>query len=359
MSHEIDMSNGRANIAFTGEKPWHGLGVELTASADFAQWRKAAGLDFTVALAKTKYQVITGDSTCPTVQDLLLPNARATYRTDTLAPLGVVGCHYKPVQPAEIVDFFADWAKKGDMQLEVAGSLHGGRKVWALARHAYEMSILGDLSRPYFLLTTDYTGEMSTVGSFMATRVVCNNTMQMALQQIKADGMDVKDKNPVTGNAQGYYQTGFSIPHVREFKAEEAKAHVAKLIEAAKQFELNGNKMATTGVNDEIAMRYFVGLVGVKAKDGKDLTRQSREKAEMLFNLYRSGPGAEMVSAKGTVWGLFNAVTRMVDHMAGERRPGGRLSSAWYGAGKELKASAMSEAVHLASASDDFARLIN
>lgn len=358
MSHDIDMSNGRANVAYTGDVPWHGLGVNLGQNTDVDAWRAAAGLDFVVKLAEMDFKVIAGDDVCPTVIRRPLPFSRASYRTDTMQPLGLVSKRYKIVQPREVTDFFLDWAAKGEMKLEVAGSLAGGRKVWALARHEYEMNIMGDISRPYFLLTTSYDGEMATVGTFLATRVVCANTMAMAMHEVKRDGMDSGDKNPVSGNAQGFYRTGFSIPHIREFKADEAKRHVAQLIEAAKQYELNGRKLATTGSNDDVAMRYFVGLVGVKNKDGDDLTRHSREKAELLFNLYKNGPGSNIDSARGTVWGLLNAVTRYVDHEAGQRNPGGRLNSAWYGAGKDLKSEAYGEAMRIASGGDDFGRLM-
>lgn len=338
MAHNIDLSNGRENIAFAGATPWHGLGTQMPEGTDIDAWRKAAGLDFVVKTAPIEFMVASDCDQCPTVSRHPFAAKVATYREDTMGPLGIVSKHYKIVQPREVVDFFREFAAAGDMKIDVAGSILGGRRVWALARHEMEIKVKGaDIVRPYFLLTTSFDGETATIGTFTTTRVVCNNTLNIAYQQVKADG------------THGYAQAGFSIPHIQNFDANVAKSHVAKLVTAATQFEEVANRMADAPLVGEAAERFFVGLVGVKNAKGDDITRQSREKAEMLFSLYRSGPGSELNSAHQTVWGALNAVTRYVDFCAGERRPGGRLNSAWYGAGKELKAKTYQEALRLVS----------
>lgn len=330
MAHLIDMSNRRANIAYQGPAPWHGLGVELPNGADLIEWRKKAGLDFKVKTAPVKYDVIHGeDQPCPTVEHRVSTQKVVTYREDTGASLGVVAKRYKIVQPHEVLDFFNEFARAGDMKISVAGSIMGGRRVWALAEHQMEIRVAGDdVVRPYFLLTTSFDGETATIGTFTTTRVVCYNTMNMVYNEVKADG------------TKGYSQAGFSIPHIHNFDAEVARKHVEKLVLAATQFEKGANEMAEKGISEEQALGYFVGLVGVKEENGLDLTRQSRAKVDTLMRLYKTGPGAGMKSAASTVWGALNAVTRYVDHEANERKAGGRWTSALYGNGKELKAKA-------------------
>lgn len=335
MAHNIDMSNGRANIAFIGERPWHGLGVEMPADANITEWRKAAGLDFTVAKSDSIELIVNGKDD----QHIRFPFSakRGTYRTDTMAPLGIVGKDYKLVQPAEVLDFFEQYAKAGDMKLDVAGSILGGRRVWAIAKLDMEIKVMEeDVSRPYFLLTTSFDGETGTIGTFGTTRVVCNNTLNIAYQQIKEDG------------TKGYSQAGFSIPHFQTFDASKAKDHVANLVKASIQFEQDANLMASKFITGEQAMRFFVGLAGVEAADGKGLTKNSVAKIDRMLTLYRSGPGAEGRSASNTAWGALNAVTRFVDHEAKERSMGGRWIAAQYGAGKEMKAKAFREAMALA-----------
>jgi phage/plasmid-like protein (TIGR03299 family) len=337
MAHNIDMSNGRANIAFRGETPWHELGVEMPANADLNEWRKQAGLNFVAKSAPVRYMT---EGDCSAVRQF--DSKVVLYRDDTLAPLGVVSAkNYKPVQPAEIIEFFREFAKAGDMQLEVAGSILGGRRIWALARLDKEIRIKGqDVVRPFFNLTTSFDGETGTIGKFTTTRVVCNNTLDIFYRELDQDGLRKKGTQ--------YSHSGFAINHRSVFDPEIAKKYVAQLIVAATQFEEDANLMSDRFLTGEEALRFFVGLVGVEDKDGKGLTNPSQKKVDRLMNLYMNSPGAEYRSARNTVWGALNAVTRFVDFEAKERAPGGRLMSAWYGAGKELKAKAMNVATAVA-----------
>ncbi len=163
----------------------------------------------------------------------------------------------------------------------------------------------------------------------------------MFYHELGADGLRKKGTQ--------YTQAGFSIPHRSVFNPEIAKQHVANLIVAATQFEEDANIMADRMITGDDALRFFVGLVGVEDEKGKDLTRQSRAKVERLMALYGSGPGAGFKSASNTMWGALNAITRFVDFDAKERAAGGRLMSAWYGAGKDLKAKAFKTAIAIAT----------
>lgn len=338
MAHNIDMSNGRANIAFRGEKPWHKLGTEMPDGADLNQWRKAAGLDFIAKAAPVKFEVASDCGVCPTVSRHDFADKSVIYRTDTMAPLGIASSsRYKLVQPSEIVDFFDQFTRSGDVKLEVAGSILGGRRIWALARHEMEIRIMGqDVVRPYFNLTTSFDGETATIGTFTSVRVVCNNTLNMLYQEVDQDGV-----------RKGYGRSGFYIPHSSKFNAEAAKLHIADLVAAATQFEQDANIMANVGLTGEAALKFFAGLVGVEDKNGKDLTTNSRAKIDHLYGLFQNGPGAGMRSASGTIWGALNAVTNWVDFHAKERKVGGRVASAWYGAGKELKGKAFKAAMSM------------
>jgi phage/plasmid-like protein (TIGR03299 family) len=333
MAHSIDMSNNRANVAFRGEKPWHELGTELPDNADLNEWRKAAGLDFIAKMAPVYFQREGAAMSLP------FPDKSVIYRDDTGAPLGIAnGRRYKMVQPTEIIDWFDQFVRAGDMKLEVAGSILGGRRIWALARHEMEIRIMGqDVVRPYFNLTTSFDGDTATIGTFTSVRVVCNNTLNMLYREVDQDGV-----------RKGYGKTGFYVTHAQKFDAEKAKQHVADLAKAAVQFEEDANAMAQVGLSGEAALKFFAGLVGVVDKNGKDLTANSRAKIDQLYGLYQNGPGAGLRSAHGTVWGALNAVTHWQDFHARERKAGGRLVSSWYGAGKELKAQAYRQAMVMA-----------
>ena len=101
MAHEITIrQDGFAEMAFVGETPWHELGQQLDQNADMATWRKAAGMDWTLESTPVEF-VANGNNQTFGGQNVL-------YRSDTNAPMSVVSDRYKPVQPAEVLDFFKD-----------------------------------------------------------------------------------------------------------------------------------------------------------------------------------------------------------------------------------------------------------
>lgn len=342
MAHLIDQSNERDNIAYVGDAPWHGLGTKLEPGANLEFWIVAAGLGHKVLQAPLYMErPVTGEE----VGDFItIPQMVANYRADTGAFLGAVDKRaWKMVQPRQVIDFYQQFAADGGLKLEVAGSLKGGARVWALAKLDNPICVgrpdargRADNSFPYFLLTTGFDGKIGTIGTFTAVRVVCWNTISLVYCEVAQQ----EEK-------QGRIITGFNIPHCAHFEPEAAKAQVDDLIRAARAYEEEANQMAETGVNAEQALAYFTTLVGKKNAEGTDLTGQSRAKIDELLDLYENGPGASFKSARGTVWGLLQAITRHADFSARERVAGGRLNSAWFGEGKNLKTRALNAAKSL------------
>lgn len=320
-------------MAYRGEAPWHGEGTDLTAGADIDTWTREAGLDFEVKKAPVNF--VANPERLGTAESRVFADRFVTYRGDTGEPFGVVSDRYKIVQPREVTEFYRDFNSVG-LNLETAGMLGTGR-AWGLASLDRPIKLLGqDQINPYFLFTTSFDGETSTIGTFTATRVVCCNTMQMALTQLKAD----KKAKRVTG---------FSVSHSGEFDRKWAQEQVQNLIEATQQYADKANLLASVGLSKEDALRFFVGLVGVENEKG-DLTPQSRTKVDRLVQLYKSGPGADLLSARGTAWGALNAVTRFVDHEAPTRSNGSRFASGQFGPGNQLKNKALEQALELAVA---------
>lgn len=331
MSHFL---TNDSDFAYAGRPGWHGLGTQAQPGWTMDQWLEAAGLTFTVAKAPVLFR--------PDPDRLVNLGSKAvTYREDNGYGLGVVdSVRYKIHQPREVVDTLFRWAAAAGVKIETMGSLKGGRRIWALARLDVEITLPGnDISRPYFLISTSYDGETATIGTFTMIRVVCWNTISIALQTFKDEEQKQK----------GQLITGFSIPHTQVFNAEQAAQRADQLYQAAIQYKAKAELLASVGADEETATRYFLSLVGSLDKEG-NLTAQSRAKVDRMLDLYRTGPGADLKAAKGTVWGLLNAVTRWQDHEAKERGVGGRLQSSWFGTGKELKQDAMKAALELVAA---------
>lgn len=321
MSAVIDMSNGRANMAYVGETPWHGLGVTMPDDASLDQWRVEAGLDWTANRAKVQYQV--GDQ-------LVQGESEIIYRSDTHAELGVVTKRYKPVQPKEVVHFFEDLCKNQGFTMETLGGLNGGKRVWALARTGESFRLKGqDEVGAYVLLATSFDGSMATRAQFTTVRVVCQNTLSMAMES---------GKNFV------------SITHSTDFDATKVKYDLGIYRDTFKEMEEQAGLLSERGVNKSAAVRFLTDImVGENAKV-EDLSTRAANNIQNVLNLFDGkAMGSDYKSASGTLWGLVNSVTEYVDHHQGYKQ-NSRLNNAWFGKGDTMKTQAFKKALALAEA---------
>lgn len=317
MAHEIDMTNNRANMAYVGEKPWHGLGNQLTEGAPIEVWAKEAGME---------YEIMSGEITYPFNGKLrFMANKQALYRSDTGDALGVVGNRYQVVQPKEVLEFFRDLTESRGFILETAGVLFNGSKYWALARTPHSMMLPGkDEVKEHLLLGTACDGSMATTARYVRTRVVCNNTIQAALSE---RGAFVR------------------VEHRSRFNEKLVKQELGLVDENWHQFMEQVNQMAKTPIDHETAASYMIGLFGDTEKSLEDQTAPT---VKELLDRFTAGDyiGSQFKAAQGTVWGLLNTVTENVDHRRGELQDR-RLKSAWFGPGVDLKQKAFSEALKL------------
>lgn len=315
MAHELDFSNSQANFAHKGEKAWHGLGQQLEAGQSIEVWAKAAGLSHTVERSTVQYQA----------NGLLLPHAGrdVLYRSDTSAPLGVVGKDYNIVQPADVLDFFARLAENNNFELETAGALSGGKRIWAMAKVNDGATIVGqDVVKPYVLLATSYDGTLATTARFTSVRVVCSNTLGYASAE---SGDTVR------------------INHSKAFSAKDAALDLGIAINGFEKFLIDSRRLAAREVNSTFAVQFLKTLLpismstktvnGIKVQEQVPVEKTKAFQSIMaLFN--GQAIGNELPEAEGTAWGLLNAVTEHVDH-------GLNQNAAWFGYGNSLKNKAL------------------
>jgi phage/plasmid-like protein (TIGR03299 family) len=314
MAHEVQ------TMAYTNEVPWHGLGNLLGPNQSLEVWLKQAGMDWSVESSPVHYQG----------QDHLrqFNDAKVLYRSDSGEALSVVSNRYQVVQPREVLEFYRDLVDIGGFQLETAGVLKGGRKLWALAKTGQETMLKGnDQVKGYLLLATACDGTLATTAQFTSVRVVCNNTLAVA-----------------TSDSQG----AIKVPHSTKFDADSVKQQLGIGVSAWQRFIVDMRKLADRPVNPFEARRYLVELLGNPDKLFHD---QPNSKAlNRVFELFDGqGKGADLAAAKGTAWGLVNAVTQFIDHERRARNADNRLNSAWFGAGAAIKQRAFSEALAMAA----------
>jgi len=322
MAHEIEFTNGQADIAFVGETPWHKLGQNLLPGADINEWAKAAGLAHKVHSSPVHYMDDEG-----TMQ--LNGDRNVLYRSDTKKALGVVGNRYQVVQPSTILDFFKVLAENNHFTLEVAGALNGGKRIWALAKVGEGAPVIGhDVVLPYILLATSYDGSMATIAQPTTVRVVCNNTIQMALSK----NMDQR----------------ITVPHRSEFDARNVRIDLGIALDSFDKFMIDARKLAKREVNDAFAVQFLKMLlpagVSTKTEGGSKIVtpipvEETKTFQDIMALFKGEAMGADLKAAGGTAWGLLNAVTQHTDHVAG-RTADSRMTSAWFGKGNDLKTKA-------------------
>ena len=172
MSHEIEIVNGQASMAYVGETPWHGLGVRLPDEVAPYQMMEAAGLDWAVE----KQALVTAEGAAVTEKEALV-------RTSDNKVLDIVGKNWNPVQNEEAFNFFNDFCATGGMSMHTAGSLKGGQVVWALAKVNDSFELFGgDKVESYLLFSNPHKFGQAIDVRFTPIRVVCNNTLTLSLQ---------------------------------------------------------------------------------------------------------------------------------------------------------------------------------
>lgn len=324
MSHEIDMTTGRAAMAYVGELPWHGLGAKLTAGAPLEEWQAEAGLDWEAVKSPVQFdRKAIGTDGQPVMTRATDPNSFVVYRSDCGSPLSVVSDRYQLVQPRDIIEFYRDLTERHGFVLETAGALKGGRKIWALANTHDAIVLPGqDRVNGYLLLATSFDGSMATQARFTSIRVVCNNTLTAA----------------VRGRAE------VNVTHSAKFDPGQAKITL-QVGDAWAKFSETARQMAETEIKPTDVARLLLEAYQGLGNDAAIATaKEDPRKSEAIEKFIgrmgatlQGAPGANLASSRGTVWGLINAVTYDIDHQARAHNQDNRLNSAWFGKGETIK----------------------
>jgi len=323
-----------ANISsmFSGRsiKPWHNQGTVVDGLLSSEEAIKTAGLSWKVT---PKEMFI---SSCSATKGLIkVDSNRAIVREDTETVLGVVGNRYLPIQNSEAFNFFDNVVGNKDAFYDTAGALGQGERIWLLAKLPGDIQVAGkDTVEKYLLLVNSHDGSTALQMMFTPVRVVCQNTLNMALNKKIGHGISIRH----TKNAQ--------------HKIQEAQRALGMAVTYYNNFETTANQMATARFSDAQMTNLINKLFPApKVRKNKeelgevDSTVTSRSK-EQLMTLWNSGTG--IAPFRGTAWGAFNAVTEYADYYrnirAGDNDVGNaQLASIWLGSAANLKQEAFNQ----------------
>lgn len=309
------------SMAYVGSTPWHGLGNQLTENQPIDIWLQESGMNWRIEQSDVLFNA---DNTALNIRSHA--DAKVLYRSDTLAPLSVVSNRYKIVQPCEVLHFYKDLVSVGGFELETAGVLKGGKKLWALAKTGQEAKIKGnDRIKAYLLLATSCDGTLCTTAQFTSVRVVCNNTLQMA----------TRDSNGAV-----------KVPHSTQFDPNQVKEALGIGFAHWESFMTNLKQLSQRPVSPQ-EVDSFIRTV-LNEPEFTEENVQGSKMFQTVNSLYQGkGMGSELSSASGAAWGLVNAMTEYVDHHRRARNQDNRLDSAWFGQGALLKQKAFNQALAL------------
>jgi phage/plasmid-like protein (TIGR03299 family) len=296
MAHELETQNGVASFASFREPAWHGLGTVFTEEKTTSEMLVAANLNnWNVRLDElTIPSHLTSDKS---YQYVVRDNPTDKSQTDVL---GIVGERYTPLQNEELFAF-GDNILDGGGRWETAGSLRGGRVVFgslALERETIlDPNGVADKIKTYLLINTSHDGSIAIQASITPVRVVCANTLNVALNRTKKrDGVKQSFKIRHTQTANGKVQVaretlGLANAYMDEF-----------------------DKMAHAMIQKEISAKDFNDIILAAYpkpdKDTKGAVKKWENKVDVINDIY-TGEYNGMIS--GNAWGAFNALTERLD----------------------------------------------
>ncbi len=314
MPHNID------TMGYYGEEPWHGLGVSVPARATAAEMICAARLDWEVERVAIPNVGAGADDDARRFQLIRMPRNGS----GAGVPLGVVGPTYRPLQNTEAFDSFDPIIGQEKAVFETAGALGNGERVWVLAKAPGELRVTGDdCCSKYLLLSNSHDGRGSVLVKFTPVRVVCQNTLMLALES----------------GEKGHRVRHSTNMLVRLRDVQDLLAVMWRTFQAAEDLF---QSLAKVQVDADRLSAYLEHVYPLTDKQRK--ARQKPERWDRVMELFEIGDAPKLAPSH-TLWGAYNAVTRYEDYrQANEAGPDRRLNRVWFGHGADLKLRALSTA---------------
>lgn len=312
MAHKLNIrANGIASFASRKEKAWHSLGhvIDAMNSADAI---KLGGLDFHVEKRPVLYlggksisfEEAKGFKNIARVmtqgEGINKVNVPAYYRvyehkgqfntvrTDTNQALGIVGDRYHVIQNSEAFDFIDSIIGQGVAEYETVGALGNGETIFITCKLKDGMVINKEDIDKYLLISMSHDGTSSITVMFTPIRVVCNNTLSLALK----------------GNLQKY-----TIRHTANAKQklEYAKIVLGLVDKQTLIYNQMFEALTTIKVSDMDAKYIMEKSLKLERDIDGELSTRANNILLSAEDYYHIGAGQENIV--GTGWGVFNGIT--------------------------------------------------
>ena len=282
------MSASIESMFYVRETPWHGLGTRVITAPTSKEALEVAGLNWKV-VQEPVY----------TEADELIEGYKANVRDSDRKVLGVVTNRYKVIQNEEAFSFTDELLGEG-VRYETAGSLQGGRKVWLLARMPQDYIITGERISPYLVFSNTHDGSGAIKVALTPIRVVCNNTLNLALSSAKRSWSMIH-----TGDIQGKLEEAKDTL----FKAESYMDNLGKEFEA-----LRMKKMTDKQILDHIEILLPLDEENATAQQKKNIIRLQEDMKMRYFD------APDLKDVGNNAYRFINAVSDFATHAAPLRK---------------------------------------
>jgi phage/plasmid-like protein (TIGR03299 family) len=317
MAHNLHFNAERNQYSFFSvqEKAWHGLGTIVEHYPNSEMALKYAGLDFTVEKRPNIHRLDEG-------KEVESRDSFFTYRTDTGDILGSrLGKDYEVVQNTDAFAFFDSIVGGDGIQYETAGALGKGERIFITAKlPGYIVVDRDDLVEKYLFLTTSHDGTGAITAAFTPVRIVCNNTLNMALRDCTSR---------------------ITIRHTRDARLRLETAHQVMGIanKLSHQLEYIFNHWSKVRIEDA-QIRNLIRMALAPSKEtlagqhpdtAQELSTYLQRICDTVYDYAESSPTQQTRAAKGTVFGAYNAITGYFQNVRNYRNPEDKMNSIFYG----------------------------
>lgn len=330
MPAEITNIDGIAEMFYVGDTPWHGIGTRLNRPANAKEAIGASHLDWRI---DTKPIYIKSSDSVK-----LIDNYVAITRVDTGEIFHIAKKRYTPLQNEDAFKFFDGVVGAGEAIYHTAGSLQKGRRVWILAKLNGELKVTNnEVLEKYILLANAHDGSLALTMTMTPVRVVCNNTLAVALKGARRGKAFYARHTLNVMNKVNYAKELLGL----------SEAYFANFMEGVNRL-----------VAKQITEQEFLSILGEVyiLRDGVSMEGQRKPKQvaiETTLELFENGRGNNDVYVRGSAWAAFNAVTEYIDYYAPIGRGFGgtlktlastdtavvdrRLNSSWFGKSGDVR----------------------
>ncbi|CAK0763074.1 DUF932 domain-containing protein [Gammaproteobacteria bacterium] len=328
MAHELNFNqlNKTWSFASNAQKAWHDLGQVVDGAMTAEEAIKLANLDYTVEKADVFMK--TQDDT-----NVIVDGHYSTYRTDTNQYLGMVKSRYEVVQNKDAFSFFDSIIDSGEAIFETAGALGNGERIFLSAKLPDDFTIGTEKIEKYIMLTNSHNGTSSVVAGLTNVRVVCNNTLQAAL-----NGLENK----------------VSISHIIGAKDKIKEAYKVMGIASKYNLEIEQmfNQMLDVKMSEGDLATYFTKVlkpdyISIDGLTQKEMSMRLQNAVDMTLVFAYNHPTQKTIETTGTLWGAYNAISGVYNYGKNYKNSEDKFNQHFFGTANKKMLKSFDEAMQL------------